>query len=72
MKTIYLNYFLILIVLILKKITTSIFEKKFVLFILIIEKLKTSISKKNVVKIFAEIITLRKFNKKNSIFFIIN
>ena len=73
MKTVYLKIFLISVVLILKKITTLIFKKKFILFVSIIEKLKTSSSKiKNVVKIFAEIITLQKLTEKNSIFFIVN
>ena len=42
----YLTKSLILVVLILKKITTSIFEKKFISIVLIIEKLKTLILKK--------------------------
>ena len=46
MKTMYLKFFLILIVLILKEITTSIFDKNSISFVLIIERLNTSISKK--------------------------
>ena len=69
----YLKLFLLSVVLILEKITPSIFEIFFISFVSIIEKLKTSVLKeKNVVKIFAEIITLRKFSEKNSTFFIVN
>ena len=69
----YLKSFLISVVLILKEITTLVFEKDFISFVSIIEKLKTSVSKnKNVVEVFAEVITLRKLSEKNSIFFIVN
>ena len=61
----YLKFFSISIVLILKNIIISILEKNSILIVSIIEKLKTSVlKKKNIVKVFAEVITLRKFNKK--------